>query len=240
MLDRKTTALVIFALNALESAIGHAHAQPVVYTSADQEYPEIVLKSAETAVVQEATAVFGADAAKSVGLERRLFAEESDPKADIFWNSEFLRTHRLDKQVLLAPTAVDKSFGVPAGVITPHSVGVGIRGRVIALQTASVRETDRPKRLEDLADPRCKGKGAALPGKGGPNAAGAHKPLEYLVSKNTETRRTELGAVQLPVRPNGPVTEEIGRLRRQPWCMDQATVNTSLEPSVELIRKHLL
>jgi iron(III) transport system substrate-binding protein len=310
-----------------------AHSQSVVYSSTDQEYAEAVLKEAEAATAQKVTAIFDAEASKTVGLERRLIAEKPKPKADLFWNSEFLRTHRLDKQGVLAPTAVDKSFGIPASVTAPHSVGVGIRGRVIAVNTALVKEAERPKRLEDLADPRFKGKvaiarplfgttsthfaalhaqwGAAkftaflqalkknevaiLPGngdvrdavaagrmavgltdtddavgaikrgqplamvfpdqqsegafgiymtvalvKGGPNPAGAQKLLEYLVSEKTEARLIELGAVQLSVRATGPVAKEIGSPRPKLWFMDPAKINASLEPSVELIRKHLL
>jgi iron(III) transport system substrate-binding protein len=136
-----------------------ALAQPaVLYTSTDQEYAEVVLKEAEAAIGTRVTAVFDAEAAKTVGLERRLVAEKSRPKADVFWNSEFLRTHRLNRQGLLAPTAVDKSFGLPAGVLSTHSVGFGIRGRVIAVHAPSVAEADRPRRLQDLAHPRFKGR----------------------------------------------------------------------------------
>jgi iron(III) transport system substrate-binding protein len=150
----------VFAAAALVggTVLFQAHAQPVVYTSTDQEYAEVVLKEAEAAIGQKVTAVFDAEASKTVGLERRLAAEKSKPKADIFWNSEFLRTHRLDKQGLLAATALDKGFNLPASVVTPHSVGFGIRGRVLAVHTPSVPEADRPKRIEDLADPRWKGK----------------------------------------------------------------------------------
>ena len=314
-------------------AASAAFAQMVVYSSADQEYGEVVLQELQAALGKKVTAIFDAEAAKTVGLERRLVAEKSKPKADLFWNSEFLRTYRLGKQGVLAPIAVDKSFGVPISVIAPHSVGVGIRGRVIAVHAALVKEADRPKRLEDLADPRFKGKvaiarplfgttsthfaalhaqwGAAkftaflqalkkndvaiLPGngdvrdavaagrmavgltdtddaigaikrgqplamvfpdqdstgafgiymtvalvKGGPNPAGAQKLLEYLVSEKTEARLIELGAVQLSVRPNGPVAKEIGSPRPKLWFMDPAKIDASLEPSVELIRKHLL
>jgi iron(III) transport system substrate-binding protein len=310
-----------------------AMAQVVVYTSTDQEYAEVVLKEAEVAIRQKVTAVFDAEASKTVGLERRLVAEKSTPKANLFWNSEFLRTYRLDKQGVLAPTAIDRSSAIPASVITPHSVGVGIRSRVIAVHTPSVKGADLPKRLEDLADPRFKGKvaiarplfgttsthfaalhaqwGAAkfttflqalkknevaiLPGngdvrdavaagrmvvgltdtddaigaikrgqplamvfpdqqaegafgiymtvalvKGGPNPAGAQKLLEFLVSERTEARLIELGAVQLSVRSNGPVAKEIGSPRPKLWFMDPAKIDASLEPSVELIRKHLL
>ena len=322
--------IVVFPLGYTPISAG---AKGIVYTSADQEYAEVVLREAEAATDQTFVAIFDAEASKTVGLERRLIAEKSKPKADLFWNSEFLRTYRLDKQGVLTRTAVDKSFGIPASVIAPHSVGIGIRSRVIVIHTPSVKEADRPKRLEDLADPRFKGKiaiarplfgttathfaalhaqwGAAkftsflqalkkngvaiLPGngdvrdavadgrmavgltdtddavgaikrgqplamvfpdqdgdgafgiymtvalvKGGPNPASAQKLLEYLVSAKTEARLIELGAVQLSVRPNGPVAKEIGSPRPKLWFMDPAKIDASLEPSVELIRKHLL
>lgn len=320
---------------SLRPAIGANSAQSnvVVYTSTDQEYAEVILKEAEVATGQKVTAIFDAEASKTVGLERRLIAERSRPKADLFWNSEFLRSYRLDRQDVLAPTAVNRSFGIPASVTAPHAAGIGIRGRVIAVHTALVKEADRPKRLEDLTDPRFKGKvaiarplfgttsthfaalhaqwGAAkfitflqalkknevtiLPGngdvrdavaagrmavgltdtddaigaikrgqplamlfpdqqaegafgiymtvalvKGGPNPAGAQKLLEYLVSEKTEARLIELGAVQLSVRANGPVAKEIGSPRPKLWFMDPAKIDASLEPSVELVRKHLL
>ena len=277
--------------------------------------------------------MFDAEAAKTVGLERRLAAEKGKPKADVFWNSEFLRTHRLGKQAVLAPTAVDKSFGIPASVSSPQSVGVGIRARVIAVNTSLVKEPDRPKRLEDLADPRFKGKVAIarplfgttsthfaalhakwgapkftaflqalkkngvsiLPGngdvrdavaagraavgltdtddaigaikrgqplamvfpdqeaegafgvymtvariQGGPNPAGAQKLVEYLASARSEQRLIELGAVQLSVRPDGPMAKEVGAIRPKLWFTEPDTLDRSLDASVELIRKHLL
>lgn len=310
-----------------------AHAQTVVYTSTDQEYAEVVLKEAEAALGQKLTAVFDAEASKTVGLERRLVAEKARPKADLFWNSEFLRTHRLDRQGVLAPTAVAPSFGLPASVVAKHSVGFGIRGRVLAAHTASVPEADRPKRVEDLADPRWKGKVAIgrplfgttsthfaalhaqwgearfvaflkglkangvmiLPGNGdvrdavaagraavgltdtddavgalrrkqplamifpdqdgsgmfgvymtvariagGPNAAGAQKLVDYLASEKTESRLIELGAVQIPVRPGLPMAPEMGSTRPKIWFMDAAKIEASLEPSIALIRQHLL
>lgn len=320
------------ALCGLTAALS-VQAQTVVYTSADQEYAEIVIREAEAATGQKIVAVFDAEASKTVGLERRLVAEKAQPKADLFWNSEFLRTYRLDKQGVLAATTVDKALGIPASVSSAHSVGVGIRGRVIAVNTAQLKEADRPRRVEDLADPRYKGRlaiarplfgttsthfaalhakwGAArftsflqalkknevaiLPGngdvrdavaagraavgltdtddaigaikrgqplamvmpdqdgdgmfgvymtvalvQGGPHAAAAKKLLEYLAGEKSEQRLIELGAVQLSVRPNGPMAQEMGAQRPKLWFMDPAKVDASLEPSVELIRKHLL
>lgn len=310
-----------------------AMAQIVVYTSTDQEYAEIILKEAEAAIGQKVVAVFDAEAAKTVGLERRLVAEKARPRADVFWNSEYLRTHRLDRQGLLAPTAVDVSYALPAELVTRHSVGFGIRGRVFAVHTPAVPEADYPRRLEDLLNPRWKGKvaiarplfgttsthfaalhaqwGAArftaflkalkangvmiLPGNGdvrdavvagravvgltdtddaigalrrkqplamvfpdqqaegmfgiymtlaqvagGPNAAGAKQLVDYLASEKTERRLIELGAVQLPVRPRLPMAPEMGTTRPKIWFMDATKVEASLEPSIALIRQHLL
>jgi len=309
-------------------------AQPiVVYTSTDQEYAEVVLREAETAIGRRLNAVFDAEASKTVGLERRLVAEKGQPKADVFWNSEFLRTHRLDKQGVLAATSVAPSVGVPVAVTAAHSVGVGIRGRVIAVHTPAVKEADQPRRLEDLLDPRFKGKvaiarplfgttsthfaalhaqwgpakftsflqglkkngvmilpgngdvrdavvaGRALVGltdtddavgavrrgqplsmvfpdqeaegafgiymtvalvKGGPNPAAAQKLVEYLASEKAEQRLIELGAVQIPVRASLPMARELGTARPKLWFMPPDRIDASLEPSVELIRKHLL
>jgi iron(III) transport system substrate-binding protein len=304
-----------------------------VYTSTDQEYAEIVLREFRSSSGQAVSAVFDAEAAKTVGLERRLMAEKAKPNADIFWNSEFLRTHRLSKQGLLAPTAIDKTYDLPTSVTAHDSVGFGIRARVVAVHTPSVPEAEHPMRLEDLTNPRWKGKvaiarplfgttsthfaalharwGAArfteflrglkangvmiLPGngdvrdavvagraavgltdtddaiaairrgqplsmvytdqqadglfgiymtvakvRGGPHPQAAQKLVEYLSSEGVEARLIELGAVQIPVRPRLAMAREMGPVRPKIWFMDPARIDASLEPSIELIRKHLL
>ena len=113
----------IFCVSALviTSFILPALGQSILYTSADQEYAEVVLREAESAAGLRPVTIFDAEASKTVGLERRLIAEKSKPKADLFWNSEFLRTYRLDKQGVLAPTAVDKSLGIPASGVARYT-----------------------------------------------------------------------------------------------------------------------
>jgi len=150
--------IICGTLLAFIGLIAPAQAQSVVYTSTDQEYAEVILREAERVCEQRTIAVFDAEAAKTVGLERRLVAEKSKPKADIFWNSEFLRTYRLAMQGVVAPTSVDKAQGIPTGFASQHSVGFGIRSRVIAVNTRAVNEGERPRTLDDLALPRFKGK----------------------------------------------------------------------------------
>ena len=140
---------------ALAMALSAAHAQGtvVVYTSADQEYAEVVLKEAEAATGLKVIAVYDAEASKTVGLERRLLAEKLHPKADVFWNSELLRTHRLAAMGLL-------EAGSKAGSAAAPSRSFGLRVRVLAVHAPSVPESARPKSLLDLANPRFKGKAA--------------------------------------------------------------------------------
>lgn len=136
-----------------------ATSQSVIYTSTDQEFAEVILAEAESSAQLRIVAVFDAEAAKTVGLERRLVAEKAKPKADIFWNSEFLRSHRLYTQGVLAPIpAGNKAPGIPATFISDYSVGFGIRSRVIAVNTRDVPPSDRPATLDDLTLPRFKGK----------------------------------------------------------------------------------
>lgn len=138
--------------------IAAAGADIVVYTSTDQEYAEAILKDAESAIAQKTLTVFDAEAAKTVGLERRLVAEKNKPKADIFWNSEFLRTHRLYSQGVLTTTSASAAKGIPPTFIFPYSIGFGVRTRVIAVNTQRVDKSHYPATLDDLTQPRFKGK----------------------------------------------------------------------------------
>lgn len=135
-----------------------AHAEIVIYTSTDQEYAERILSTADSALGQKAFAVFDAEAAKTVGLERRLVAEKKRPKADVFWNSEFLRTHRLYTQGVLAAASADAPKGIPPAFTSAYSLGFGIRTRVIAVNTRLVEKSRFPATLDDLTSPRFKDK----------------------------------------------------------------------------------
>lgn len=130
----------------------------VVYTSVDQEFAEVVLKEAEAATGLKIQAVFDAEAAKTVGLERRLLNEKARPKADVFWNSEYLRSWNLGRQGVFAPPPPAASLELPPEYVDAYSVGLGLRVRVIACNTTLVPAAECPRRLEDLALPKWKGK----------------------------------------------------------------------------------
>lgn len=113
----------------------------VVYVSVDQVFSSKILKQYEKETGVKVKAVFDTEASKAVGLEKRLLAEKDTPRADVFWNSEFLRTARLTK----------------AGVLE-EAEAMGIRSRVLIVNTKLVKEEDYPSSLMDLLDPKWKGK----------------------------------------------------------------------------------
>jgi len=75
----------------------------VVYTSVDEVYSSKIFKEFEKETGIKIKPVYDVESAKAVGLEKRLLLEKNHPQADIFWNSEPLRTARLAKQGIFQP-----------------------------------------------------------------------------------------------------------------------------------------
>ncbi len=118
----------------------------VVYTSVDQIFSSQILKELEQKSGIKIRVVYDTEASKAVGLEKRLLKEKAHPKADIFWNSENLRTARLDKAGLFQKQA-------------KHTyVAMGLRSRVFVVNTKKMKESEFPGSLEELTDPKYKGK----------------------------------------------------------------------------------
>jgi iron(III) transport system substrate-binding protein len=119
-----------------------------VYTTVDQVYAEKIFHDFTRKTGISITPVYDTEAAKGVGIEKRLIAEKEAPKADLFWNSEFMRTIRLKKLGILAPSPFRPSSPYKKeGFFDPQGYwfGLGMRQRII-LSTAV---QDR-KRLENL------------------------------------------------------------------------------------------
>lgn len=83
----------------------------VVYTSQDQVYSEPILRefTAETGI--EVQAVYDSEAVKTVGLANRLIAEMGNPRCDVFWNNEELRTWQLARRGVFSTNEPWKTFG---------------------------------------------------------------------------------------------------------------------------------
>ena len=135
--------------------------QVIIYTSVDQVYSSKIFKDFEQKTGIKVLAVYDTEASKAIGLEKRILAEKEHPRADIFWNSEPIRTARLAKQglfqsrpdITLPPYknnfyyAADKTW-----------FGIGERKRVIIVNTNLVSSKNYPRYLHDLWDIKYKGK----------------------------------------------------------------------------------
>jgi len=148
-------AAVAVALAALAGCSAPSRPEVVLYTSVDQPYAEPLLKAFEAERGVHVRTVFDVEAAKSTGLANRLLAEKGAPRADVFWSSEVAHVLRLEAAGVLAPhrpgTAgdVDPAYRDPGGFWT----GVGLRARVLLVNTRRVPADREPKTLEALASP---------------------------------------------------------------------------------------
>jgi iron(III) transport system substrate-binding protein len=130
----------------------------VVYTSVDDLYAQEIFAAftRESGVVVKP--VFDTEEAKTLGLVHRIVAERAHPQADVFWNGECARTALLKEKGLLEPYRPPTGESIGAEWRDPADawVGFGARARVIVYNTARVKEP--PQSIDDLADPRWRGR----------------------------------------------------------------------------------
>ena len=131
----------------------------VIYTSVDQVFSSKIIKEFEKKIGIETKILYDTEASKAVGLEKRLLAEQKHPKADIFWNSEFMRTARLER------SGVFESYKKEINYTKPYYrskdfkwYGIGLRSRVFVVNKNLIKKEEYPTRLEDLLNPKYKGK----------------------------------------------------------------------------------
>ncbi len=137
-----------------ENAAGEP-ATVVVYTSVDEEFAREVLDVFHSKTGIELSVVYDSEAGKTTGLVRRIEAEASRPRCDVFWSGELFNTILLARAGLLSP------YDSPAAADIPETyrdqqrrwTAVGLRGRVLAVQRERTPLDAIPARWEDLADP---------------------------------------------------------------------------------------
>lgn len=152
---RFPAALAALAAAALLSCEAPQRQEVVVYTSVDQPFAEPLLRRFEAESGILVRPVYDVEAAKSTGLANRLLAERGAPRADVFWSSEVAHVLRLKTAGVLAsyrPASaadVDGAYRDPQGYWT----GLGLRGRVILVNTERVVAGREPRTLEALVAP---------------------------------------------------------------------------------------
>jgi iron(III) transport system substrate-binding protein len=151
-----TTMVVLVGVAGLSVWLflpGHP-AEVVLYCSVDRDQSEalIDLFRQESGVEVEFQGDMEAD--KSVGLAMRLSRERDNPHADVFWANEPMNTVWLaDAGVLdVLPDEVWNRFPDPWRDPQKRYVMLGLRARVLLVNTKLVLEQDFPTRVSDLVD----------------------------------------------------------------------------------------
>jgi iron(III) transport system substrate-binding protein len=128
----------------------------VAYVSLDQVYSEPILRDFERRTGVRVRAVYDTEATKTTGLANRLLAEKSAPQADVFWNSEIVRTLVLKREGVLASYSSPAAAGIPEAYRDPQGywTGFAARARVIAVNPTLLPRSDWPSRVEELVDPK--------------------------------------------------------------------------------------
>jgi iron(III) transport system substrate-binding protein len=138
-------ALLVAAVLAIPAFLALRDSDAVVvYTSQDQVYSEPILRDFQESTGLRTRVVYDSEAVKTVGLANRLIAERHHPQCDIFWSNEELRTRQL----------------AAAGIFDSEEPwrAVGYRSRRIVINTNFLSMTSAPATLQELTDPKWRGK----------------------------------------------------------------------------------
>ncbi len=138
----------------------------VVYSALDREFSQPIFDEFTRQTGIRVLAKYDTESTKTVGLANAIIAESRRPRCDVFWNNEVLHTCRLESRHLLRAYHSAASTGIPAAFRsdTDDWTGFAARARIFLVNDTLVTESERPSSIEDLADPRWRGKvGMAKP-----------------------------------------------------------------------------
>jgi len=159
---RVSLALVLTVGATLLLACREQGREVVVYTSVDQVFSEPVFRSFEAASGVRVRAVFDTEETKSTGVLNRLFAEASNPQADVFWSGDPVRPFLLIERNLVEPYASPGARAIPIAFKDPEGrwTGLGARARVLLVNRSRLGARAAPASIRDLARPEWRGEGA--------------------------------------------------------------------------------
>lgn len=157
MTKKSFISIVVFLLALINPALA---AEVVIYTSLDQVFSEPILKAFERQTGIQVKAVYDVEASKTTGLVNRLIAENSNPRADVFWNSEVGRTLVLKDKGVLAPYRSPSAADIPAQFKDQDGywTGFAARARVLIYNTEQLKPDEAPRSIFELTEPKWRGK----------------------------------------------------------------------------------
>ena len=142
------------------SGINDEERAVVVYTSLDKEFSGSILAAYAKDHGVRVLPKYDAESTKTVGLTNLIASEAPRPRCDLFWNNEILNTLRLKRQGLLVPFEPANAADYPATFRDKDKqwYGFAARARILLVNTKMVPESDRPKSIKAMIDPKWKGK----------------------------------------------------------------------------------
>jgi iron(III) transport system substrate-binding protein len=132
----------------------------VLYVAHDSVHSDPIIRAFERQTGIDVKVVGDTEANKTTGLALRLLSEASDPRADVWWNNEIMRTAQLADRGLLASFTPQSAAGLPARHCDSAGrwVGFGARARIILYNTDLLDEKDAPTSIFELTEERFRGK----------------------------------------------------------------------------------
>jgi len=164
MMKRNTPKISLYLFYCLIAccsfACGAEKPTVVVYASRDQLYAEPIFSEFERATGVRVQAVYDTGSTKTAGLTNRLLAEKDHPQADVYWNTEVVRTIVLKHSGVLASYQSPNAQGIPARYKDPEGywTGFGARARVFIYNTQLLKASEVPKSIFELTQPQWRGK----------------------------------------------------------------------------------
>jgi iron(III) transport system substrate-binding protein len=158
MMERARIAVLIMAC-ACACRSSEPAREVVVYTSVDQVFSEPIFRAFEAETGTRVRAVFDTEETKSTGVLNRLIAEARNPQADVFWSGDPVRPFQLVKRGLVQPYRSPAASEIPKTARASDGTWTGFaaRARVLLVNRTRVAESDRPRGIRDLADPKWRG-----------------------------------------------------------------------------------
>lgn len=121
----------------------------IVYTSVDQIYSDPIFREFERISGIRVLPVYDVEAAKTTGLVNRLVAEKDHPRADVFWNGEFVQTLFLKEKGVLSPYRSPAAGDIPSRYRDPEGYWActAARARVLLVNRDLVPRTRYPSSI---------------------------------------------------------------------------------------------
>ena len=146
---------LMFCVGCIESTDNEV----VVYAALDKEFSQPILTDLEQEMGLRILTKFDQESNKTVGLVTDIIQNRQNPRTDIFWNNEIMHTLRLEKLGLLEVYLSPEAIHFPPPFVSKQKTwhGLAARARVLIVNTDLIgNESDYPKSIYDLADPKWK------------------------------------------------------------------------------------